>query len=107
MFGGPVEETYKWIEAASFALDSNDSPELRKNLDEVVRDLIGAQEPSGYLNTYFVEDRAGSVCCRQPRCPDTNSIMAATCYSRPLRITAPQEIAACSMPAFVTLTILS
>lgn len=55
---GGDSETYKWIEAASFALDSNDSPELRKNLDEVVRSVIGAQEPSGYLNTYFVEDRA-------------------------------------------------
>jgi DUF1680 family protein len=55
---GGDSETYKWIEAASFALDSKDSPELRKNLDEVVRGVIGAQEPSGYLNTYFVEDHA-------------------------------------------------
>lgn len=54
---GGDSETYKWIEAASFALDSKDDPELRKSLDKVVREVIGAQEPSGYLNTYFVEDR--------------------------------------------------
>ncbi len=55
---GGDSETYKWIEAASYVLDSSNDGELRKNLDEVVREVIGAQEPSGYLNTYFVEERA-------------------------------------------------
>jgi DUF1680 family protein len=55
---GGDSETYKWIEAASFALDSGHAPELRKTVQQIVQDVIGAQEPSGYLNTYFVEDRA-------------------------------------------------
>jgi uncharacterized protein len=31
---------------------------LHKSAAQIVRDVIGAQEPSGYLNSYFVEDRA-------------------------------------------------
>jgi DUF1680 family protein len=54
---GGDSETYKWIEAASFALDSQHDPDLRKRVDDVARGVIGAQEPSGYLNTYFVEGR--------------------------------------------------
>jgi hypothetical protein len=54
---GGDSETYKWIDAASFALESRPSPALRKTLDTVTRQVVGAQEPSGYLNTYFVEAR--------------------------------------------------
>src|SRR5690554_1225475 len=43
----------KWIEAASYSLLLKPDPELEKTLDELI-DLIGrAQEPDGYLNTYF------------------------------------------------------
>jgi DUF1680 family protein len=55
---GGDSETYKWIEAAAFALDSQRTPELEKTLRQIVSDVIGVQEPSGYLNTYFVESRA-------------------------------------------------
>jgi len=55
---GGDSETYKWIEAASFALDSQDLPGLRKKLGQVAQDVVGTQEPNGYLNTYFVESRA-------------------------------------------------
>jgi len=55
---GGDSETYKWIEAACFTLDSAPDAELEHNLKQVVRDVIGTQEPSGYLNTYFVEGRA-------------------------------------------------
>ena len=30
---------------------------MRKTVEQVTQDVIGAQEPSGYLNTYFVEGR--------------------------------------------------
>ena len=55
---GGDSETYKWIDAASYELHSENNPEYRHRLDQVVRDVISAQEPSGYLNTYFVEGRA-------------------------------------------------
>lgn len=43
----------KWLEAASYSLILKPNPELERILDELI-DLIGrAQEPDGYLNTYF------------------------------------------------------
>jgi uncharacterized protein len=54
---GGDSETYKWIEAASFAIAEQPDPDLRKTLAQVVQDVLGAQEPNGYLNTYFVEAR--------------------------------------------------
>lgn len=43
----------KWLEAASYSLIVKPDPELERILDELV-ELIGkAQEPDGYLNTYF------------------------------------------------------
>jgi hypothetical protein len=45
------------MEAAAFFLASGDQPDLKRKLDDAI-DLIGkAQEPSGYLNTYYVEDK--------------------------------------------------
>ena len=54
---GGDSETYKWLEAASFVLDSQRTPELQKTVQTVAQQVIGTQEPSGYLNTYFVEGR--------------------------------------------------
>ena len=58
---GPLytdSDLYKWIEAAAFVLQSEDRPQLRAQIDALVDDIVAAQEPSGYLNTYYVEDRA-------------------------------------------------
>jgi DUF1680 family protein len=58
---GPVygdAHVYKWLEAASFALQSGDVPELHKATEEIISDVVAVQEPGGYLNTYYVEDRA-------------------------------------------------
>jgi DUF1680 family protein len=57
---GPLytdSDLYKWMEAAAFVLQSEDRPDLRATLDRITADVIGAQEASGYLNTYYVEDR--------------------------------------------------
>ena len=57
---GPVysdSDIYKWLEGAAFALQSGEHPELRATADAMIRDVVAVQEPSGYLNTYFVEDR--------------------------------------------------
>jgi DUF1680 family protein len=57
---GPLytdSDLYKWMEAVGFVLQSQDDPALRATMDRIIDDVLAAQEPSGYLNTYFVEDR--------------------------------------------------
>jgi len=56
---GPVfsdSDIYKWIEAYGFTLQSQPSPDLRSQADEMIREVVAVQEPSGYLNTYYVDD---------------------------------------------------
>ncbi len=63
---GPVytdSDLYKWIEAASWALASNETSEadkqtLRGDIESLISHIVAAQEPSGYLDTYFVGDKA-------------------------------------------------
>lgn len=53
---GPLytdSDVYKWLEAVAFVLQSGDHPQLRKAAEGVIDDIAAAQEPSGYLNTYF------------------------------------------------------
>jgi uncharacterized protein len=51
-------DIYKWTEAVGWALQSGDRPELRSVTDRMIAEVIAVQEPSGYLNTYYVGDRA-------------------------------------------------
>ncbi|SFR91244.1 hypothetical protein SAMN05216559_0898 [Halomicrobium zhouii] len=46
-------DAYKWLEAASYELAKADDPDLRERVDEVIDLVAGAQEASGYVNTYF------------------------------------------------------
>lgn len=58
---GPVysdSDIYKWIEAAGFALQSGERPELRATVDKDVREIVSAQQAGGYLNTYYVQEHA-------------------------------------------------
>jgi DUF1680 family protein len=58
---GPVfsdSDVYKWTEAVGFALQSGDQPALRPLAEKAINEVVAVQEPSGYLNTYFVGDRA-------------------------------------------------
>jgi DUF1680 family protein len=58
---GPVysdSDIYKWIEAAGFALQSGERPELRSAVDKDIREVVAAQQSDGYLNTYYVLERA-------------------------------------------------
>ena len=54
--GGMVfqdSDAYKWLEAAAYTLEVFPDADLKAKCDELV-DIIGAaQEPDGYLNTYF------------------------------------------------------
>ncbi len=58
---GPVysdSDIYKWTEAVGFVLQSGDRPDLRATTEKMIDEVIAVQEPSGYLNTYYVGDRA-------------------------------------------------
>ncbi len=46
-------DTHKWLEACAYALAHNPSPKLQAKCDEVISLVIDAQEPDGYLNTFF------------------------------------------------------
>ncbi len=55
-------DIYKWIEAAAWALASNetadsDKQKLRGDIDSLTNTILAAQDPTGYLNTWFVGDR--------------------------------------------------
>jgi DUF1680 family protein len=55
---GPVysdSDIYKWIEAVAFTLQTSDQPELHQATQTMIAEVVATQEPSGYLNTYFVE----------------------------------------------------
>ncbi|MCR5527370.1 MAG: glycoside hydrolase family 127 protein [Lachnospiraceae bacterium] len=47
-------DVYKWLEAASYVLREEDDAELRKKADEAVDLIVAAQQPDGYLDTYFI-----------------------------------------------------
>jgi DUF1680 family protein len=67
---GPLytdSDIYKWIEAVGFVLQSGDRPALRKQTDGLIDEILAAQEPSGYLNTYWVEEREPQRFTQQTR----------------------------------------
>jgi len=67
---GPLytdSDLYKWMEAVAFVLESGDDPKLRATLDSLVDEVLAAQEPSGYLNTYYVEERKAKRFTEQER----------------------------------------
>lgn len=63
---GPVytdSDVYKWMEAASWAIASNetsptDKQKLRAEIENLTGIITAAQDPDGYLNTYYQGDKA-------------------------------------------------
>ncbi len=58
---GPVysdSDVYKWLEAVGFALQSGDIPQLRASADKIIQEVVAVQETNGYLNTYYVGEKA-------------------------------------------------
>ena len=58
---GPLytdSDLYKWMEAAAWSLQVRPDAKLEAKLDELTDVILAAQEPSGYLNTWFVDERA-------------------------------------------------
>jgi hypothetical protein len=61
-FRGPVfidSDLYKALEAASYSLATHPDPALEKQLDDIIALMAAAQQPDGYLNTYFTVKEPG------------------------------------------------
>lgn len=61
-FGGMVfqdSDVAKWLEAAAYSLAVHPDPELERKADEVIDLVVAAQQPDGYLNTYFTVKEPG------------------------------------------------
>ena len=52
-------DVYKWLEAAAFSLGTHPDPQLDADVDAVIAEVDAAQQPDGYLNTYFMFEKAG------------------------------------------------
>ncbi len=52
-------DVYKWVEAAAWTLASDPDPQLERLMDSVIAEIAAAQQPDGYLNTYFMFEREG------------------------------------------------
>ncbi|MCR4415756.1 MAG: glycoside hydrolase family 127 protein, partial [Thermoguttaceae bacterium] len=46
-------DVYKVLEGASYSLADRRDPALEKTVDEVIAKIASAQQPDGYLNTYY------------------------------------------------------
>lgn len=46
-------DVYKWIEAASYVVAANPSAELESQLTDTIAAIAAAQQPDGYLNTFY------------------------------------------------------
>lgn len=58
---GPVftdTDLYKWLEAVANFLQSGNYPQLRAEADAYINLIVKVQQPNGYLNTYWVGDKA-------------------------------------------------
>jgi DUF1680 family protein len=63
---GPLytdSDLYKWIEAAAWALASNETSDaarlqLKGDIDSLTGHILAAQEPTGYLNTFYTAEKA-------------------------------------------------
>jgi DUF1680 family protein len=51
-------DVYKWLEAAAWALAWGPAEPVAHLADSVIAEIAAAQEPDGYLNTYFALERA-------------------------------------------------
>ena len=57
---GPVysdSDIYKWTEAAAWSFQTAPQPQLRDTVTKMIAEVVAAQEPSGYLDTYYQGDR--------------------------------------------------
>ncbi len=61
-YHGPVfmdSDVYKVLEACSFSLATHPDPKLESRLDGIIAKMAAAQQPDGYLDTYFLVAEPG------------------------------------------------
>jgi hypothetical protein len=61
-FSGPVfmdSDLYKGLEAAAYSLATHPDPDLERRLDDIIAKIAAAQQPNGYLNTWFTVKEPG------------------------------------------------
>lgn len=46
-------DVYKWLEAAAWTLATEDDPELERMVDVAITEIADAQQPDGYIHSYF------------------------------------------------------
>jgi len=51
-------DVYKWLEAAAWSLIQGRNKQLEALMDQAIELVEGAQQPDGYLNTWFALERA-------------------------------------------------
>ncbi len=51
-------DVYKWLEAVAWTLATGPDPHLSDMADTAIGLIAAAQQPDGYLNTYFARERA-------------------------------------------------
>jgi len=51
-------DLFKWMEGAAWDLASYDDPEARAQLERAIDEVVAAQQPDGYLNTFFQGETA-------------------------------------------------
>ena len=62
-FTGPVfmdSDVYKALEAAAYSLATDPDPALDRQLETIIATVAKAQQPNGYLDTYFVVKDPGA-----------------------------------------------
>lgn len=62
VFGGERfqdTDVTKWLEAVSYSLETHPDPELEHIADEVIELIEQAQQPDGYLNTFYIIKEPG------------------------------------------------
>ena len=47
-------DVYKWLESVAYALEDSPDPELEAVADGVIDEITAAQQPDGYLDTYYI-----------------------------------------------------
>lgn len=52
-------DLYKWMEAAAYSLLSPEAAQVQPLLEQAMAAVLPAQQEDGYLNTWFVDERAG------------------------------------------------
>jgi DUF1680 family protein len=51
-------DVYKWLEGVAWDLAHEDNADLRQMMDTVIEVIEGAQQANGYINSYFMGERA-------------------------------------------------